>query len=427
MKIAFVSNYFSGDELDAVTSSFFRLVIGGLRESGHNVEVFTLVANSNDLAEDPLLHCAGVDGLTGYEKFYQLNSFPVSSWILSRAVELRKRLESKMAAFAPDFIVCVKALDGLVWVKQSGPPVVLLSVTPQFEIMRLNFDGRFNKADLAMVNAMEISALRSMARISCPSADIRKAISNIAKISETEMTVYPHPIVMRNGIDCATSSLTVHSSLERNPTQSVVAYIGTLERYKGFDLLMRAVPSVLQRNTSVRFIFAGETPALFGEAQPYYRAVLGELDAESKGKIEVLEPLDESARRSLAFKADLVIYPFRYCGCMYHVIESMSAGAAVVASNTGSLSEFLDGKESCVLVPPESSAALADTIIELLDDPHRRTSLREYALNYVRENCSQKSLTEHIEKMCFEAQKNSSEFDPAAAHWLAAFESFCAG
>lgn len=135
MKFAFITNYYSGDELDVVTSSFFKLIVRGLRENGHEIKIFTLVATEADVASDKNLCCAGTDELHRYERFYQLDSFPVASWLLSRSVELKRKFADDMKNFSPDVIICVKALDGLVWVENGGTPVVLLSVTPHFEIM----------------------------------------------------------------------------------------------------------------------------------------------------------------------------------------------------------------------------------------------------------------------------------------------------
>ncbi len=424
MKLAFITNYYSGDELDVVTSSFFKLIVKGLRQRGHFVKVFTLVATEADIASDDDLHCAGTDGLHRYERFYQLNSFPVSAWLLSRSVELKRQFADDITTFSPDAIICVKALDGLVWVKEGAAPVVLLSVTPHFEIMRLNFDQQFSPADVAMVTAMEVSALRSMAKISCPSADVRNAISQTAKIIESEMSVYPHPIDLKSVEKNVTHAVSQfdHLHLEGSP---IVAYIGTLERYKGFDILMRAIPAILQKNSQVRFVFAGETPPSFGEKHPYCESVLNELDNDARSRVEILKPLDEGSRVRLARQADLVVYPFRYCGCMYHVLESMAAGGTVITSNIGSLGEFLTHRENSWLVAPEDSEVLATEILRLLADRETLASIGRNAIEYVREKCSPEFLSSFIEQLCAEGVKSEFQLDPAAPYWLDSFESFC--
>lgn len=57
------------------------------------------------------------------------------------------------------------------------------------------------------------------------------------------------------------------------------------------------------------------------------------------------------------------------------VVEGMAAGKAVVATKVGGIPELVDHGRTGLLVPPRSSAALADSIIALVRDPDLRAAM----------------------------------------------------
>jgi glycosyltransferase involved in cell wall biosynthesis len=67
-------------------------------------------------------------------------------------------------------------------------------------------------------------------------------------------------------------------------------------------------------------------------------------------------------------------------------LEAMSCGIAVIASQTGGLTDFIEDGKTGILVPPGDYKALASKINELLDDEEYRLRLginaRRHALQY---------------------------------------------
>jgi glycosyltransferase involved in cell wall biosynthesis len=57
------------------------------------------------------------------------------------------------------------------------------------------------------------------------------------------------------------------------------------------------------------------------------------------------------------------------------VIEAMSLGKPVIATQGGGPSEIIAGPDQGILVPPDDPAALAAALISLIDDPERRARL----------------------------------------------------
>lgn len=76
-------------------------------------------------------------------------------------------------------------------------------------------------------------------------------------------------------------------------------------------------------------------------------------------------------------------YPFVLS---WSLLEAMSAGCAIVASDTAPLREAIRHDETGVLVDFFDPAALAEATCQLLDDPARRARLGAAARVFAREN-----------------------------------------
>jgi glycosyltransferase involved in cell wall biosynthesis len=70
----------------------------------------------------------------------------------------------------------------------------------------------------------------------------------------------------------------------------------------------------------------------------------------------------------------------------YVILEAMSVGAPIVASNVGGVAEALTAGDSGVLVPAADAGALAGALAQLLDDPATRERLGTCARARVERN-----------------------------------------
>ena len=67
--------------------------------------------------------------------------------------------------------------------------------------------------------------------------------------------------------------------------------------------------------------------------------------------------------------ADVFVFPSRWEGLPGGVLEAMALEAPIVASDIGPVRETTGGEEAALLVPPEASARLAESILAVLGDP----------------------------------------------------------
>jgi glycosyltransferase involved in cell wall biosynthesis len=128
--------------------------------------------------------------------------------------------------------------------------------------------------------------------------------------------------------------------------------VGGLEKYKGFDYLLRAAHEL---SLSERVLFPGH---------------LNSADV----------------RRAMA-RATMLVHPSPDIGDAVPTVikEAMAVGAPVIGSDVAGIPELLDWGRCGVVVPPADSHALADAIERLLDDPALRRSYAEAARKHAEE------------------------------------------
>lgn len=152
-----------------------------------------------------------------------------------------------------------------------------------------------------------------------------------------------------------------------------VAYLGRLdESRKGLPVLLGAVREIRRAVPGVRFLVAGR-----GETGPDdVRELLGD-DADA---VELLGGLTDEDKARLFTSADLYCAP-QTGGESFGIVlvEAMSAGTAVVASDLSAFRRVLEDGAAGALFRTDDSADLAATVIALLRDPARRAELARAA------------------------------------------------
>jgi glycosyltransferase involved in cell wall biosynthesis len=157
-----------------------------------------------------------------------------------------------------------------------------------------------------------------------------------------------------------------------NGAAPVVAFIGRLNRWKGYEVFVEAVAQIAPAFLAARFLVAGDPPP----GEEWRKTAL--MDSLSRlGITDRVEMLGfESDVRALLERVSVVVTPSIWPEPFGLVtLEAMWAGRAVIASAHGGALDLIAPGTSGLLVPPGDSAALAAAITMLLDDPALRTRL----------------------------------------------------
>ncbi len=173
-------------------------------------------------------------------------------------------------------------------------------------------------------------------------------------------------------------------------SKAVLLTFGLLSPNKGFESVIRALPSILSRHSNAVYVIAGAThPQVRARDGDRYRDQLQALARELGVEKEVIfhnrfaSPQEMAA---LVGSADIYITP--YCHEAQAVSGTLAyalgAGKAIISTPYWHAAELLDEGRGA-LVPFEDPAAIAATAIELLDSDAKRQSMRERAYQYSRQ------------------------------------------
>ena len=130
-----------------------------------------------------------------------------------------------------------------------------------------------------------------------------------------------------------------------------------LERYKGVDILLRALPK------NANLIIAGD-----GSERR-------SLEALATPNVTFAGAVPPSAMPALFARAEVVVLPSRAEGLPLSLLEAMAAGKPSVATAAGGIPELIRHRENGLLVPPEDPQALNAALTELIEDPALRLRL----------------------------------------------------
>ena len=168
-------------------------------------------------------------------------------------------------------------------------------------------------------------------------------------------------VVIPNGIDLPA----VQARVARMDAP-VITTVANLRQGKGHDVLLEAAGTVLRRFPRARFQLVGDGPMRPALQQQAAALGLG-------GRVEFLGHRDDVA--DLLRTSDAFAFPSLMEAFPNAVMEAMSVGLPVVATNVGGIPELIADRRNGVLVAPGDSAAFAYGVLELLEHPEAALAL----------------------------------------------------
>jgi len=177
--------------------------------------------------------------------------------------------------------------------------------------------------------------------------------------------------VIPNGIDYASyASPGVLTLPEFDDGRPNILFVGRLDERKGFRHLLRAYPHIKQRFPETRLLVVGAyQPNEVASFERYARRYRLN-DIHFSGKASQAD-LRRYYRTATIFSAPST--GSESFGII--LLEAMAAGTPIVASDIAGYRSVLTHKREGLLVEPGNENAIAEAIIRLLEDPHKRTSM----------------------------------------------------
>jgi glycosyltransferase involved in cell wall biosynthesis len=170
----------------------------------------------------------------------------------------------------------------------------------------------------------------------------------------------------------------------------IISYIGRVKKYKNLEMIIDALPVVAENIPDVRLEIGGKGDHL--DTLEAYARKKGIRD-----RVDFLGFIPEEDKPAVMGRAWLFVTMAQKEGWGITVIEANAAGTPVIGSDVPGLRDsIVDGKTG-VLIPYGDSAALADTLIMLLNDRERIRTMsdeaKQWAQKYTWEASAEQFIT----------------------------------
>jgi glycosyltransferase involved in cell wall biosynthesis len=151
--------------------------------------------------------------------------------------------------------------------------------------------------------------------------------------------------------------------------------VGRLERWKGFDVLLDAAPSVFERHPGAMLLLVGGPH----ELDPTYANEVRRRAARLGNDERIRTVGHQSNPQDWMQAMDVFVHASQNEPFGMVVIEAMALGKPVVASAEGGPTEVITAGVDGLLVPYADHQALAAALVELIGDAHLRRRLGQAA------------------------------------------------
>lgn len=319
----------------------------------------------------------------------------------------RAMLKLKSEGFVPDVVIAHPGWGESLFVKEVWPQAKLGIYCEFFYHAQggdVGFDPEFPSRDVGDACRLRLKNLNNLLHFDIADAGISP--------TQWQASTFPLPFrdkisVIHDGIDTDAVApnpdvkLTLNRNLVLTRHDEVVTFVNrNLEPYRGYHVFMRSLPKLLQLRPNARVLIVGGDDVSYG-ARP---------DGGRKWKdifaAEVRPQLTDAQWSRVHFLGNLpyqqfipllqlsmvhvyLTYPFVLS---WSLLEAMSAGCAIVASDTTPLREAIIDGETGRLVNFFDPSALAGAVASLLDDAPTRAAFGTRAREFARANYDLRSI-----------------------------------
>ena len=184
----------------------------------------------------------------------------------------------------------------------------------------------------------------------------------------------------------------IRAELGAGESSALVASVGQISQRKGQVYLVRAMPKILHAVPEAKLLLVGGTTRT--------RKYLNQVEAVAR-ELGVADHVVWTGMRDdveeLLAAVDLLAHAALEEPLSRVLLEAMTAGLPIVATDVTGTRECITPGETGVLVPPEDPDALAEAIVALLGDPARRHRLGRAAQRQVARDFSPQTTASRTE------------------------------
>lgn len=396
MNLLFIHQNFPGQ---------FKFLAPALVQQGHNVVAMTMQPTDAKAWQGVKLWPYAVSKGNGAQTHPWAMDFETKA-IRAEAC-FGAALALRAQGFMPDAIIAHPGWGESLFVKEVWPQAKLGIYCEFFyhpQGADVGFDPEFTATDEGDVCRLRLKNINNLLHFEVADAGISP--------THWQASTFPERFrgkitVVHDGIDTQTVApnaqvcLTLNGNLPLSRQDEVITFVNrNLEPYRGCHTFMRALPSILQRRPRARILIVGGDDVSYGTRPGNGQKWKDIFAAEVRPQISDTDWARVHFLGHIAYQHFIPLlqlstvhvyltYPFVLS---WSLLEAMSAGCAIVASNTQPLQEAIRHNDTGRLVDFFDAAGLADEVCALLDDPQARQQLGQNARAFAQQNYDLKTV-----------------------------------
>ena len=398
MNILFIHQHFPGQ---------FKFLAPALAKLGHRVVAMTMQKVEVNIWE-------------GVELIYYTatkNSTPaIHPWIRDFETKIirseacfRASLDLKAKGFTPDIIVAHHGWGESLFLKEVWPQAKIGIYCEFFYHPHgadVNFDPEFPSLDPGDSCRIQLKNLNNLLHFEVADAAISPTHWQASTFPETFRN---HISVIHDGIDTnVVSPNPLASLILKTPNgedlkltrqDEVITFVNrNLEPYRGYHTFMRALPELLRARPKARVLIVGGDDVSYGSRPDekkygatkwkdiFINEVRTQISDQDWQRVHFLGHVPYQYFIPLLQLSTVHVYLTYPFVLSWSLLEAMSAGCAIVASDTQPLKEAIENNQTGLLFNFFEPAELAAAVVKLLGNPSERERLGANARKFAQSN-----------------------------------------
>ncbi|MGL5080947.1 MAG: glycosyltransferase family 4 protein [Microcoleaceae cyanobacterium] len=180
------------------------------------------------------------------------------------------------------------------------------------------------------------------------------------RINQKRFEIIPH------GIKLPQINITLAESQGSSSCLNIL-YVGRFEYRKGTDILLEAIPSVLNQRNNIYFTLVGKDPD-----DSYQRNFKEKWQEKFDENVSFAGAVNLETLHQLYKECDIFVAPSRYESFGLIYVEAMSYEKPVIGCKAGGIPEVIDDGVTGFLAEPNNPQDLATKILQLANDAELR-------------------------------------------------------
>ena len=249
-------------------------------------------------------------------------------------------------------------------IQTNIPTVTTVHGFPELRTRSINATNPTSIAEFlfsSFVYDVEHQILQNVDRITTVSKKTSKELQWYYHYSESNITV------IVNGVD-----IDFFSPKDRKNTDINILYAGRLDYKKGLIELIKSAKDITKHFPNTNYLIAGTGPLI----NDLLRLVKNE---GLHSRFKFFGHVNQKTLRNLYRESNVFILPSYYEGFPNVLLEAMSCGLQIIATDVGGIPEIIKHQKNGLLIPPKNSTAITNALTEILTDESLRLEISKNA------------------------------------------------